>query len=95
LVKQGNCKKSILGFVSTSYDWLVVSGNKAYLHGSGTVNGAGSYNFLITVIDGNPDKLRIKIKDNNSGNVIYDNQINASDFTDPTQVIDSGQIQVH
>jgi hypothetical protein len=80
---------------STSYDWLVISGNKAYFHGSGTVNNTGSYSFLITMIDGNPDTLRIKIKDNTNGNIIYDNQMNSSDFADPSVAISTGQIKVH
>lgn len=88
-------KNGNIDFNSTSYDWLVVNGSKAYLHGTGTVNGTGSYNFLISVIDGNPDTFRIKIKDNTTNTIVYDNQRDASDLTDPIEAIDSGQIKVH
>lgn len=58
-------------FKSTSYDWLVVSGNTAQLQGSGTVNGAGSYAFTLTATDA-PDTFRIKVWEKSSGNVVYD-----------------------
>jgi hypothetical protein len=88
-------------FNSTSYDWLVVSGAKAQYKGSGTINGAGNYSFLLTAIDGQlsggggSDKFRIKIIDKVSGRVIYDNQLGAADTTDPTTVIGGGSIVIH
>ncbi len=50
-----------LNFKSTSYEWLVVTGRKAQYKGVGTINGSGSYQFLVSVIDGTPDKIRVKI----------------------------------
>ncbi len=41
-----------LYFEGASYDWLVVSGTKAWLHGEGMLNGAAGYSFLLTVTDG-------------------------------------------
>ena len=39
-------------FKSTVYEWLVVSGStKAKFKGVGTINGGGSYQFMVTVID--------------------------------------------
>jgi hypothetical protein len=52
-----------LNFKSTSYDWLVVSCTKAQYKGTGTINGGGNYGFLITALDGSPDRFRIKIWD--------------------------------
>lgn len=50
---------------STSFDWLVVSGPQAQFHGTGTINGAGSFKFRVTVRDGDligqPDSFEIRI----------------------------------
>jgi short-subunit dehydrogenase len=60
-----------------SYEWLVLSGNKAQCKGVGTINGGGSYHFMLTIIDGDQpsgddqDKLRIRIWNENDG-VIYE-----------------------
>ncbi len=59
-----------LNFKSTSYDWLVVAGTQAIFKGVGTVNGQGSYMFMITADDDSPDTFRIKILDGET--VIYD-----------------------
>jgi PEGA domain. len=69
-----------LNFKSTSYEWLVVNGAKAQFKGTGTINGAGSYGFLISAIDGQErgggdvDKFRIKIWIKDTDQVVYDNQ---------------------
>lgn len=94
-----------LNFMSSSYDWLVVTGagaSKAQYKGSGTINGSGSYGFMLTVIDGDnlnpkqPDKFRIKIWDKGTGNVVYDNQTgDVADGADPSTVISSGSIVIH
>jgi hypothetical protein len=47
-------------FRSAKTDWFVVSGSRAVLQGSGTVNGKSGYSFRITATDG-PDTFRIKI----------------------------------
>ena len=86
-------------FKSTSYEWLVVSGARAQYKGSGTVNGAGNFSFILTAIDGQVnggggvDKFRIKIWD--SGGIVYDNQMNAPDTADPATVLAGGSIVVH
>jgi hypothetical protein len=87
-----------LNFHSTSYQWLVVSGSKAQYKGKGTINGSGSYGFLLSAIDGGasgPDKFRIKIWDPVSGHVVYDNQTGTEESADPTTVIAGGSITVH
>ena len=56
-----------LNFHSTSYEWLVIAGPKAQYKGEGTINGSGSYRFMLTAIDGQinggggVDKFRIRI----------------------------------
>jgi len=93
-----NFKAANLDFASTSLSSLATSTGKAYLKGSGTVNGVSGYTFLATGIDGSVvggnDLIRFQIKDA-SNNVVYDSQPGAGDTADPTTVDASGNIRVH
>jgi len=86
-------------FHSSTYDWLVVGGARAQYKGTGTINGLGSYNFILTAVDGQRaggggvDKFRIKIW--SSGGVVYDNQMGAGDDTTPTTQLGGGSIVIH
>jgi PKD domain len=90
-------------FHSTAYQWLVVSGPMAQYKGTGTINGAGNYNFLLTARDGDVaggggvDGFRIKITDPVTGNVIYDNLMSSDDTVTSanTQAIGGGSIVIH
>jgi hypothetical protein len=88
-----------LNFHSTSYQWLVVSGSKAQYKGSGTINGAGNFGFMLTAVDGQlpggggQDKFRIKIS--GPGGLVYDNLLNAPDSAVPTTVLGGGSIVIH
>lgn len=82
-------------FHSTGYEWLVVSGNRAQYRGTGKINGAGSYGFLLSMIDGTTDKVRLKIWDTTTGNVVYDTQWGAPDDAAPTTVMGGGSIVIH
>jgi hypothetical protein len=88
-------------FHSTTYQWLVVSGNQAQYKGTGTINGSGAYQFLLTAKDGgnkSPGGFRIKILDANGVNVIYDNMATiagTSDALSNTQQIGGGSITIH
>jgi hypothetical protein len=72
-----------LNFHSTAYEWLVISGARAQYKGTGTINGAGVYEFMLTGIDGQVnggggyDRFRIKITQD--GVVVYDNQTGTDD----------------
>jgi predicted extracellular nuclease len=104
-VPQGNTQFQFqagdLSFKSTSYQWLVVAGAKAQFKGVGTINGGGSYGFMLTAIDGQVnggggvDKFRIKITDPSNGGVIYDNLMGGSDDANPTTALGGGNIAVH
>lgn len=97
-----NFKIADMNFHSKDYDWLVVAGAKAMYKGTGTINGAGNYGFILSAIDEDltpstdVDLFRIKIwdKDNND-EVIYDNQLGGDDDEDPTTEIGSGNIKIH
>ena len=90
-----------MNFHSTAYEWLVISGAKAQYKGSGTINGAGDYGFLLTAVDGQvnggggTDTFRIKIWDRATSVVVYDNQVGSSDDTTPTTALGGGSIVIH
>ena len=60
-----------------------------------TINGIGEYKFLLTAIDGSPDKFRIKISDSVTGEVIYDNMLGAVDSSNPVTILGGGSIVIH
>jgi hypothetical protein len=84
-----------LNFVGTKFEWLIVNGSKAQIKGTGFVNRTGGYSFIISVIDGRPDKFRIKIWDKTTGEVIYDNQPGAADDANPTTKVQGGSIVIY
>jgi len=88
-------KAGDLNFHSDSYDWLVIAGDKAKYKGTGTINGAGEYGFMLTATDGDPDLFRIKIQDKTTDTVIYDNKMNSDDTEYDGTELGGGQIIVH
>jgi hypothetical protein len=74
----------------------VISGAKGQYRGSGTINGTGSYGFILTAIDGGkrPDRLRMKIWNRANNAVVYENQVGAGDTADLTTVITGGSILI-
>jgi hypothetical protein len=86
-------------FASTAYEWMVIAGARVQYKGTGTINGEPGYNFLLTAVDGNvqggggSDRLRLKIW--NSGGIVYDNQMNGPDNSDPTTILGEGSIVIH
>jgi PKD repeat protein len=83
-----------LRFRSTSYDWLVVAGNKAKFKGTGTINGLGNYGFMLTATDGDVDLFRIKIWDKDTDLVVYDNKFGSSDDSYTGQELKAGNINI-
>ena len=95
-------KEGGMNFSSTSFDWLVISGKKAQYKGTGTINGAGTFGFILTAIDGNlaspptVDLFRIKIYNKSTNAVVYDNQYGATaDDADPITALGGGSIVIH
>jgi Tol biopolymer transport system component len=89
----GCAAASCLQLDSTTYTSLVISGSKATLKGTGTLNGTSGYTFLLVVIDRSPDKVRVKIT-NRLNKVIYDSQMGAAESADPTRVLGGGSILI-
>jgi hypothetical protein len=90
-----------LKFSSTNFQWLVIQAdNSAQFKGTGTINGTGSYNFLVTAVDGDgsgakkPDSFRIKITDF-AGNTVYDNQMGKDDSGTSATTLGGGSIVIH
>jgi len=91
-----------INFHSRDYDWLVIAGPKAMFKGTGTINGDGTYGFLISAIDGeqpgggDEDKFRIKIWDKDLDDIIiYDNNIGEGEDQPPSTILQGGQIKIH
>jgi hypothetical protein len=94
-------KVADLNFHSDTYEWLIVAGARAQYKGTGTINGAGNYGFMLTAIDAkltpstDDDKFRIKIWDKDSDTTVYDNQMGGADDVQPATEIGGGNIVIH
>ncbi|MCA9354810.1 MAG: hypothetical protein KC877_04795 [Candidatus Kaiserbacteria bacterium] len=91
-----------LKFKSTSYDWLVVAGARAQYKGYGEIDKQAGYRFMLTAVDGDllgqgasDDTFRMKIWDDATGGLVYDNQLGASEAATPSTVISNGSIVIH
>ena len=73
----------------------MIAGTKAQYKGTGTINGAGEYGFMLMAIDGSPDKFRIKIWDKATGNIVYDKILGGADDANPSTAIEGGSIVIH
>ena len=75
----------------------MVTGSKAQYRGTGTINGATGYSFLLTAYDLNPDKFRMKIWRTAGGTVVFDSRMGQSDDIDVAspQSIGGGSIVIH
>jgi uncharacterized delta-60 repeat protein len=88
-----NFKAANLTFNATSISSFVISNGMATLRGTGTINGSGNYNFLVTGVNGGG--IRIQITDPaNNNTVIYDTQPGAAATATPTTSV-TGQVIVH
>jgi hypothetical protein len=81
-----------LNFHSTSYEWLLVTeSNAARFTGTGNIDGADTYEFMIWAGDGTgpdgADTFRIKIWEGEEDNPLYDNGLDQS--------LGGGSIVVH
>jgi hypothetical protein len=99
---QFNFRVANLNFHSDIYEWLVVAGARAQYKGTGTINSAGNYGFMLTAIDGaqngggGADKFRIKIWNKDDGDaIVYDNQMGSADDADATTILGGGSIVIH
>ena len=67
-------------FMSTGYDWMVVTDGQAVLQGTGTLNRQGSYRFRLVITDGKSGTGTIQLSiwelnaDRSAGITTYDTQ---------------------
>jgi len=92
-----------LNFKSSSHDdmSLVVANHKAIYKGKGSINGHGGYSFMVSAIDGSKlsnnesDRFRIKIWEESTQEVVYDNQMDAAENEDPSTILGGGSIVIY
>ena len=88
-----------LSFSSSSYEWLVVSGNRAQYKGTGTVTGIGAldgtYKFILTAVDGSTSGDLFRMKIFYEDFALYDNMIGQPDGAVLTTAIAGGSIVIH
>lgn len=91
-------KTANLDFTISSFQWLVVNDNRAYVLANGVLNGYSNYTMFMAVIDqssqGLPDLIRIRITDPNQ-DIVYDTQPGTGLTADPVTQIDTGTILLH
>ena len=81
---------------STAFQWLVVAGSTVQFKGEGTIqNRPGGYGFLITALDGSPDQFRIKIWNQVTGAVVYDNMLGEAEDSNAASGLGGGSIVIH
>ncbi|MCC9168617.1 SBBP repeat-containing protein [Pontibacter harenae] len=94
-------RQSKMQFISSSMEpmRLIIFGDNVNYVGKGSINGKGGYAFLVSAVDGNfsatTDKLRIKIWEEASGKVVYDNQKGAQDGAIAKANIKAGEILLY
>ena len=106
-VPDGNTKFKFpagnLNFNSSSYDLgsLVIGEFKAIYKGTGTINGTGSYRFMVSAVDGDVsggdgyDMFRIKIWNKTDNSIVYDNNPGRDENDVPLTTLDGGSIVLH
>ena len=87
-----NFKAANFLFTATSISSLVVANNMATLTGTGTIDGLGTYNFLVTGVNGGD--IRIQITNPATNTVIYDTQPGDLATATPTTSV-TGNVVVH
>ncbi len=88
-----------LNLKSTSCDWLVIRGTKVQYQGSGTLSGSGDYSFVVTAVNGQAgggaDRLRMRIWDRATGELVFDNERSSGPTTEPVCRVDGGSVVIH
>lgn len=80
-------------FQSSSFDWLVVSGPAVFIQGSGSLNGQPGFGYLISALDGNPDRVRFQVWDA-TGSIVFDTQPGDGFTAAPTTALGGGTIRI-
>jgi photosystem II stability/assembly factor-like uncharacterized protein len=98
--KAENLINLILGdfeFSALSYDFKALAGPRTQFKGVGKVNHEAGYSYTLTVIDGQAnngggvDRFRLKIRNDKTGEIVFDNQTGDDDNADPTSPVGDGK----
>jgi hypothetical protein len=88
-------------FESQAYEWLVLVGGKATLQGWGTIDDAGRYGFMLSLLGenvvarGDNGRMRLRIWDLNNSNVlVYDNEAGRATTADPITPVLRGTVKI-
>lgn len=87
-------------FEGITFNWLVVTADKAVMRGSGhVIGGTTTYQFALVVRDPNhrtnrADGVRLKVWDAATGNVIYDDQPGQPDYADVVSPLLDGSLMI-
>ena len=84
------------GFDATEIAYLLIFGDWAIVTGTGTIDGAGEYGFLVSALDqsdkGGIDAFRVLIW--NDAGVVFDSQPGDDSIAMPTTVLTHGDIEI-
>ena len=85
-------------FEAERLDWMVVTGELAFVHGTGRISSRpGTYTVLLVVSDParhGRDGVRVSLRDA-AGNVVYDNQAGQPDDSDAVTPLSGGNLTIH
>jgi hypothetical protein len=87
-------------FASVSHQSLTITGPNAKYTGTGRVNGATGYSFMMTVVDGQRpsgggvDRLHLKVWKTSNNQLVYDNEPTVPDTAPATAPLTTGTIVI-
>jgi hypothetical protein len=87
-------------FNGKATEWLVAAGATAYAQGTGKVNGRSGFAFLVSAVDGQEpggggiDRLRLKVWNVATGEVVYDNQRGDATTAVATETLGGGRLDI-
>jgi hypothetical protein len=85
------------GFEATDISQLLIFGDWGIVTGTGTIDGTGTYDFLVSVLDrseqdGAIDAFRLRVWDDDE--ILFDTQHGDPDLAVPTTIPDSGDLKI-
>jgi len=101
-VPEGNTRLDQAGFSfdAEAFTWMVNTGDLTTFRGVGKANGASGYDFMVSAVDGRRaadgiHRFRIRISQQGTGAIVYDNQPGAPLDARPSMALSGGSIVIH
>ena len=97
---ESQLQDTALNFNAVRYDWLIIDVPYVFFQGTGTINGSGDYNFMVSAMDekftSDPSEDRFRLRIWDDGDVVfYDNEFDKDIYADPITRIGKGNIGLH